>query len=176
MQSKRKRLELLKELKNNFVLFSERCLKITDKQANVLPFRLNPSQIILHNQLEKYKKKHGKVRAIILKGRQMGCSTYIAARFFHRMLFNPHLHTIILGHEGERGSAGNLYKMVNTFYKYLPSALQPEREKANSQTLRFSNDSEYQVKSANNRTIEILVDHLQPSRYMALRLRIGKMQ
>lgn len=151
MSSKRKRLELLRELKDNFLLFAERCLKITDKQANVLPFKLNASQIILHNELEKYKKKHGKVRVVILKGRQMGCSTYIAARFFHKMLFNSHIHTIILGHEGERGSAGNLYKMVNTFYKYLPSVLQPEREKANAQTLRFSNDSEYQVKSANNR-------------------------
>ena len=67
------------------------------------------------------------------------------------MLFNSHIHSIILGHEGERGSAGNLYKMVNTFYKYLPSVSQPEREKANVQILRFSNDSEYQVKYANNR-------------------------
>ena len=69
MQSKRKRLELLRELKDNFILFAERCLKITDKQANVLPFKLNASQIILHNELEKYKKKYGKVRVVIQIGR-----------------------------------------------------------------------------------------------------------
>ena len=146
-----RKVKLIAELKDNFVLFAENCLKITDKQARILPFKLNPSQLILHEKLEYYRKKHGKVRAIILKGRQMGCSTYIAARFFHQMLFNKHLHTIILGHEGERGSAGNLYKMVNTFYKYLPNVIKPVREKANAQTLKFGNESEYQVKSANNK-------------------------
>ena len=38
-----------------------------------MPFTLNRAQIYIHERLEMQLKEKGKVRAIILKGRQQGC-------------------------------------------------------------------------------------------------------
>ncbi len=142
---------ILQSLKDDFTKFAKLSLKIVDKSANVLPFELNEAQRIIHEKLEAYREKYGNVRAIILKGRQMGCSTYIAARFFHKMMFHPHLKTIILSYEG--GSAGHLYNMVKNFHHYLQKAIKRQQLKSNRQELKFSNESEYKVKSANSKEV-----------------------
>src|SRR4249919_2536693 len=64
--------------------FAEQALKLRPKMGPLEPFVLNPAQLKLHTLLEERKAKTGRVRAIVLKGRQVGCSTYIAARFFHK--------------------------------------------------------------------------------------------
>ena len=42
----------------------------------------------------------GKVRALVLKGRQQGCSTYVAGRFYHRASRERGLRVFILTHAG----------------------------------------------------------------------------
>ena len=61
--------------------FAERCLKLRPKTGGMAPFLFNPAQMELHRRLDEQKAKTGKVRAVVLKARQMGISTYIAARF-----------------------------------------------------------------------------------------------
>ena len=50
------------------------------------------------------------MRAIILKARQLGVSTYIAARFCRATTASPGLKTIIIGHE--RRASSNLFQIV----------------------------------------------------------------
>ena len=69
-------------LRDDFEYYAPRCLKIRTKNGAINPFRLNAAQIYLHGQLEQQRKKTGKVRALVLKGRQQGCSTYTEGRFF----------------------------------------------------------------------------------------------
>jgi hypothetical protein len=47
---------------------------------------LNRVQRHLHERIEEQRQRTGKVRAIILKGRQEGCSTYVEGRFFWKVI------------------------------------------------------------------------------------------
>lgn len=49
------------------------CLKVLDKQGNLVPFLWNKAQKYIHERLEAQRAEKGYVRALILKGRQQGC-------------------------------------------------------------------------------------------------------
>ena len=44
-----------------------------NKDARVLPFQLNKAQLYLDSRIEDQKQRTGKVRIVVLKGRQQGC-------------------------------------------------------------------------------------------------------
>jgi hypothetical protein len=60
-------------LKDNFTHYASKCLRIRTKSGSVEPFLLNKAQLHIHAELERQKGETGKVRALILKGRQQGC-------------------------------------------------------------------------------------------------------
>lgn len=67
------RLEIKQRLKDDFLHYAPRCLSIRTKSGVVEPFKLNKAQLHIHEQLERQRGQTGKVRALILKGRQQGC-------------------------------------------------------------------------------------------------------
>jgi hypothetical protein len=77
----------LRKLAGNHEFYSAKCLKIVDKTGMVLPLKFNRTQRYIMSVLEKQKQDTGMVRAVILKGRQQGFTTYIQARYFHRTSF-----------------------------------------------------------------------------------------
>src|SRR5574344_2320017 len=93
------RLEGLRRLRDSLELFSLHCLKIADKEGKTTPFLWNRAQQYVHERLEEQKAKTGKVRAMVLKGRQQGISTYVAARFYHHTTMTPGRKALIVGHE-----------------------------------------------------------------------------
>ena len=139
----------LSKLKD-FKFFSENFFKIRTKNGEIKPFILNRAQLYIYEQLEKQKRETGKVRAIILKGRQQGCSTFIQARFFHLTITNRGIKTFILTHEAE--ATKNLFAMTKRYYENLPSGLCPKAVKDSSKELRFESlDSGYAVGTAGNK-------------------------
>jgi hypothetical protein len=130
-------------LHSDLPYFAEHCLKLRPKTGSLAPFLFNPAQLALHRRIEEQKAKTGRVRVIILKARQLGISTYVSARFFHRCLFEPGLRTFILGHE--RRASTNLFEMVKRFYEHLPEDVRPASGTLNAETLLFNNDSGYIV-------------------------------
>ena len=68
----------------DFSLFAKEQVKIITKDANqgFVPFNFNRCQEIITEKLSEQLKETGKVRAIILKARQQGISTYCAGRVF----------------------------------------------------------------------------------------------
>ena len=104
-------------LRNDLEYFAETALKLRPKVGPLEPFKFNAAQKKLHALLEDQKAKTGKVRAVILKARQLGISSYTAARFYHRTIHSPGLRTIILGHE--RRASSNLFQIVKRFHDNL---------------------------------------------------------
>jgi hypothetical protein len=133
-------------LRSDLPYFAEHCLKLRPKTGSSASFVFNPAQLELHRRIEEQKAKIGRVRVIILKARQLGISTYVSARFFHRCLFEPGLRTFILGHE--RRASTNLFEMVKRFYEHLPEDVRPATGTFNAETLLFNNDSGYIVSVA----------------------------
>lgn len=131
----------------NFKFFSETFFKIRTKSGSVEPFVLNRAQLYIHDRLEAQLKATGKIRAIILKGRQQGVSTLIQARYFHKTITNRGYKTFILTHEA--AATKNLFEMTKRYYEYLPAGLCPKANRDSQKELKFERiDSGYAIGTA----------------------------
>lgn len=136
----------------DFKKFAPRFLVIRTKSGLPTPFKFNRAQLYLHDRLEKQKEATGKVRAVILKGRQQGCSTYIQARFFHQVITSRGKKAFILTHDKE--ATKNLFSMAVRFYENLDPGLVPKADTANAKELYFKEfDSGYAVGTAGNKAV-----------------------
>ena len=150
MEDRERKLRL--KLKNDFKHYALKCLKIRTKGGSVEPFVLNKAQDYIHQKLEEQKLETGSVRALILKGRQQGCSTLIGARFYHLTTHSSGIRSFILTHE--LNATQNLYDMVKRYYEYTPEMVKPEASTYNSKELEFGNlDSGYKLGTAGTKTV-----------------------
>jgi len=94
-------------IKHDLPYFSQH-LKIRPKVGSLAPFALNTAQLKLHQLIEDQRARTGRVRVIVLKARQLGVSTYVAARLYHKTINSPGLRTIIIGHE--KRASSNLFQ------------------------------------------------------------------
>lgn len=135
------------KLKEDLFFYASNCLKIRTKADAVQLLKINRAQQYIHQQLEQQKRKTGKVRALILKGRQQGCSTYVEARFFHKVTHNRGLRAFILTHMDD--ATQNIFGMAKRFYDNLPSQVKPQTSATNAKELIFNKlDSGYRVGTA----------------------------
>jgi hypothetical protein len=124
----------------NFLI--EKLLQIRPKRGGVDFLRLNRAQI-------EYSRACGK-RNIVLKARQLGITTYIAARFFIQTITHPGTVAVQVAHTQE--SAEAIFTIVRRFWEKLPGG--PRRgalvtSRANVRQLAFPMiDSEYRVETA----------------------------
>lgn len=113
------KLRGLQLLKDNLEVYSAHCLKVKTKNGAIVPFMWNRAQRFIHAALEEQRARMGFVRAIILKGRQQGCSTLIGARFYHRTTMNHGQSAFIVTHEQK--ATDNLYDMVRRYHDHNPA-------------------------------------------------------
>jgi len=148
-EQRQKTFELLQ---NDLPTFAKHCLKIRNKQGEIVPLIFNRAQRYAHRRLEEQLKTLGFVRAIFLKGRQQGMSTYIAARYFQRTLLRRGTTTFILSHEAK--STGALFDMVKRYHDHLPGGLSPGLDTSNKNQLKFTGtEAEYTVGTAGNEDV-----------------------
>lgn len=139
-------------LAQDFHFYAETCLKIRTKSGEIKPFVLNKAQRYIHQKLQEQKKRTGKVRAVILKGRQQGCSTYVAARFYYNVTHKAGAKVFILTHRDD--ATTNLYRLVQRYHDNLPLFVKPETGISNAKELYFSDlDSGYAVGTAGGGTV-----------------------
>lgn len=142
------KLQTLRDLK----LFAPKFLIIRTKAGQPKPFVFNRAQEYVHRRLENQLKETGKVRAVLLKGRQQGMSTLIQARYFHKVITSRGKKAFILTHDKE--ATKNLFTMANRFYDNLEPGLVPVADTANAKELYFKEfDSGYAVGTAGNRAV-----------------------
>ena len=140
------------QLRVDLEFYARNCLFIRTKEAKVEPFTFNKAQRYIHERLEEQKAQTGKVRALILKGRQQGCSTYVGGRFYHGTTWAKGVETFILTHEEK--ATQNLFKMVDRYYEHCPVFVRPSTGAANAKELRFDKlDSGYKVGTAGNKGV-----------------------
>lgn len=152
-----KEREIRRRLRDDFPHYAEKCLKIRPKTSDgkiqaVRSFELNKAQIYIHEKLEQQKALTGRVRAIILKGRQQGCSTLVGGRFYHLTTHTMGARTFILTQDD--GATQNLFEMVSRFHEHCPLIVRPATGAANAKELMFPLlDSGYRVGTAGSRTV-----------------------
>ncbi len=139
-------------LKDNFEFYARNCLTIRPKDGALSPLTLNKAQQYVDGQLAYQKKTTGKVRALVLKGRQQGISTYAEGRFYWNVTHRVGARAFILTHEAESTSA--IFEMVNRFHDNCPEFVRPSLGTSNVKELHFDIlDSGYKVGTAGNATV-----------------------
>ncbi len=142
--------DLLKRILVDDELYCRINLKIRTKEGEIVPFVWNDAQRMLHEAIEKQLAHAGWVRAIVLKGRQQGCSTYVAARFFKRVSTQFGKRCMILAHLD--AATQNLFGIVNTFYDLSDSTLRPVAKHNSGSELSFAKlRSGYKVATAGSK-------------------------
>ena len=117
-------------------------LKIRRKREGLGSLALNRAQ-------REYSERCGK-RNIVLKARQLGITTYIAARYFIQTITRPGTLTVQVAHSED--SAQAIFTIVRRFWENLPEAMRRGAlalSRANVRQLVFARlDSEYRVETA----------------------------
>ena len=132
--------------------YARNCLSIRTKKAKVEAFQFNRAQRFIHERLEEQKASTGRVRALILKGRQQGCSTYVGARYYHATTWAKGIRTFILTHED--AATQNLFEMVNRYHENCPAPVRPSTGAANAKELFFDKlDSGYKIGTAGTKGV-----------------------
>jgi hypothetical protein len=117
-------------------------LHIRDRTGQSSPLKANPVQRL-------FEEKRGQ-KNIVLKARQMGITTWIAARFFLKTVTIPGTLTVLCAHTRE--ASEGLFAIVQRLWQHLPDDLRKDtlrlsKSSANRMVFR-SLDSEFRVISA----------------------------
>ena len=144
------RQEALRTLRTDFPAYAETCLRIRTKAGKVEALKLNRAQRHVHERLEEQKARTGKVRALLLKARQQGFSTYIGGRFYWRASLHRGVTVFILTHEQD--ATDNLFAMVGRYHEHTPC--KPATGASSAKELVFDRlDSGYSVGTAGAKAV-----------------------
>ena len=131
-------MEVIDEFEKNPQAFIEVCLKIQDKAGQLVPFILNKAQQMLYDEVMRQKKLGQPIRIIVLKARQLGFSTLVAALYYHRTgTFYRNINTAIIAHKADAST--NIFNKMKLFYDMLDPFLQMMRKNSNAKELIFEN-------------------------------------
>ena len=121
-----------------------RLLKIRLKKGGTRLMSLNRAQ-------REYSRKCSR-QNIVLKARQLGITTYVAARYFLQTITRPGTLTVQVAHSQE--SAEAIFNIVQRFWENLPKAMLKGalvKSRSNVRQIVFPHlDSEYRVETADD--------------------------
>lgn len=135
--------EALLKLKNDYRLYFKKCLKIRNKQSEIVSFVPNKSQEKLIDLVEDWKRQYPNpnqrptLYIVIPKPRQVGFSTATEGIFFHDLNFGYNKVAMIISYDVD--SAVVINDMSNRFYQYLPQVIKPMRRKSQGKGILFEN-------------------------------------
>ncbi len=124
------------------MFLAESLLKVRSRDGIVVPLRANRAQA-------EFEARRGQ-RNVVLKARQMGISTWVAARLFLQAITVPGTLSLQVAHTQEAAEA--IFGMAHRFLELLPEFLREgalETSRANVREIRFKRlDSAFRVESA----------------------------
>jgi len=113
-------------------------LKIQTKASKLVPFRFNRVQRVLWKKLmEEYLKTGKPVRWLILKGRQMGMSTWIAGLLYWICSLRSNRNGVVAAHK--ESSSRELFRKQQLFWRETPVDCRPMAKTNNRGHLEFAN-------------------------------------
>jgi hypothetical protein len=132
----------LQKVLSDFRLFAKNFIKIIDNNGDQIPFILNPEQEQFNNEMVKYN--------IILKGRQIGFTTWSLAYMIYSAMTKPDTSYLMMTHHNK--VTQSLLRRINKMYQSLPHEKYPEvfpkKVISNRDEIYFENGSRIQVATA----------------------------
>ncbi|MBK3774764.1 hypothetical protein GAY31_11415 [Azospirillum brasilense] len=114
-------LRVRKKLKDDFEFYSDSAVKIRTKDGNIKPFKINKAQKFALDKILAQWRETGKIRVIVLKGRQLGFST-LAENFIYWMVSQGFgKKAMVVTHHSDSTRA--LFDMVRRTHEMMPPLL-----------------------------------------------------
>jgi hypothetical protein len=95
------------------------CAKILNKQRKLVPATPRPWQLEFDDLLERQRAEGKPMRAIILKARKLGFSTWVALKFIQRVTQLEYQQAIIVAQDIK--TAGQIFGMAKLCHSHLPT-------------------------------------------------------
>ena len=131
----------LNRFKKDLGFYGRACLRIRTKRAKLEYLSFNHAQSIVHKRVSDQYAKIGYVRAIVLKARQEGVSTYVAARFFRRLTMAPYQQALVVADDMDR--AKTIFSIYDRYWRNMPDEIRPmKRFSQKGQQLWLDNPDE----------------------------------
>src|SRR3954452_10937791 len=109
--------EVRARLREDFPFYARAVLKVNDR-GKLVPFLLRPAQHDLWAILAKQRRQGRPMRAVILKARKLGFSTFAQGLLLQRTTLKPLHRSIIVAHN--QTTAGAIVEMAELMYRHLP--------------------------------------------------------
>lgn len=134
----------------DYPTFCKEQLVIKPDSGELVHFELDSAQMLLDRKIEDQFRTQGYARAVTLKGRQSGWSTYAQSRLFHRASLTPNYNTLLIAYD-EPGTQG-IFEMAHLFWEMMAADIRPLIRRSNKRELFFANPDKYAVGNAGLRS------------------------
>src|SRR5512141_913046 len=135
MGTETQRIADVRRFRKDLGFYSESTLRIRTKAATLVPLQFNFAQRTVHANITRQLETEGRVRAIVLKARQEGVSTYAAARFFRRIHLYAQQSRLVIADQKKRSQT--LFGIYDLFHRSLPPELRPRKRYSAKHELWF---------------------------------------
>ena len=144
-------MDQYQKLSTDLGLYAAVCLKIRPKAGALTSLEFNATQRFLHGRLDAQLEKNGKVRALVLKGRQTGVSTYVGRGSTGKSPIGKAAERILTHLQD---ATDNLFGIVQRFHDHCDPEVKPHTTAANAKELYFDKlNSGYLVATAGSREV-----------------------
>lgn len=152
MTTREQLLATRKRLLEDFEFYSQHCVQIRTKAGEVKPLLLNRVQKRFLKHITDQLFTTGRIRSVILKGRQQGLSTVVSAFMYWWMSQREALKGIIIAHK--KDSTETLFGMYKRIHKLMPEWLRPHTTFSSKRELVFDKlDTSFMVATAGGEDI-----------------------
>ena len=132
-------VELIRRLKADPLLYFDTCLKIQNfGTGELIPFKLNEVQSIMHSIMQRQLEEHNHVRMIVLKARRFGISTYVQGRYFRHAAMNHNKVVQITTHS--KAATDVMFAMTRTMEQNLPVEVKPQLKYSGRRDLHWGSE------------------------------------
>ena len=132
-------IKLIKKLQDEPLFYFESCLKIQKfGTGELIPFKLNEVQNIMHHIMQRQLKEQGHIRMIVLKARRFGISTYVQGRYFRHAAMNHNKVVQITTHS--KAATDVMFGMTRIMEQNLPQEVKPQLKYSGRRDLHWGGE------------------------------------
>jgi hypothetical protein len=150
--SEKEEIELLKLLEaerkeealQDYSIFAEEYIKITNKQGDEVPFIHNPIQKKINAKIKELHEAGKPARIIILKARQHGASTNEQGRMLYNTSTKSNRNGLIVAQDDDTSTV--IFNKAKYMYDHLPPNIKPLQRASNAKELVFDKPTAYKGK------------------------------
>lgn len=118
------------------ISFMASYLKIVTMEGDLSPLRCNLAQMRVHNSLECQRRAGLPQRAVVLKARREGVSTYSEGRLFYEINARPRRNACICS--ADLDASNKVFKMAKLFQDNMPDRLRRPTDYSNRKEIVYS--------------------------------------